>query len=354
LRVFVTGASGVLGRALLPLLEAAGYHVRAPGRHELDLFDARSVSEALSEIEAVYHLATRIPPRERRGASDAWRENDRLRADAARLVVDAALVAGTEVYVQPSVTFVYPTEGEVDEDIPLGDVPPHLESSLAAEREAARFAQAGRRGVVLRLGRLDGPGRNTPSPSPAPARRSTSTTQDARSWQPSRRRAGSTTSSETAGALRMSASSAPPAGDQPASSVEICCRRPVSEDWSGGGARAKRLPRGDELGATVYELGPGNWLPFHFHHGSEEYLVVLRGRPTLRTGEGSRELAEGDALHFPRGPDGAHGLTNETDEPARGADGVHPRHARGRGVPGPQADHRAGADGLADRRISSG
>jgi uncharacterized cupin superfamily protein len=45
--------------------------------------------------------------------------------------------------------------------------------------------------------------------------------------------------------------------------------------------------------------------------------VVLRGRPTLRTDEGTRELAEGEAVHFPRGPKGAHGLTNETDEPAR-------------------------------------
>jgi hypothetical protein len=64
------------------------------------------------------------------------------------------------------------------------------------------------------------------------------------------------------------------------------------EDWSGGGARAKRLPRGDELGATVYELAPGNWLPFHFHHGSEEYLVVLRGRPTLRTSDSANGLAD--------------------------------------------------------------
>jgi nucleoside-diphosphate-sugar epimerase len=166
LRVFVTGASGVLGRALLRLLEAAGHHVRAPDRRELDLFDARSVKEALLEIEAVYHLATRIPPRERRGDPDAWRENDRLRANATRLLVDAALVAGTEVYVQPSVTFVYPADGEVDEDTPLRDVPPHLESSLAAEREAARFAQAGRRGVVLRLGRLDGPGTEYAEPEP--------------------------------------------------------------------------------------------------------------------------------------------------------------------------------------------
>jgi uncharacterized cupin superfamily protein len=89
------------------------------------------------------------------------------------------------------------------------------------------------------------------------------------------------------------------------------------EDWSGGGAKAKRLPRGSSLGASVYELGPGNWLPFHFHHGSEELLVVLRGEPTLRTGEGERRLAEGEAVHFPTGPDGAHGVTNEIDAPVR-------------------------------------
>jgi uncharacterized cupin superfamily protein len=89
------------------------------------------------------------------------------------------------------------------------------------------------------------------------------------------------------------------------------------EDWSGGGARSKRLPRGEELGATVYELGPGNWVPFHFHHASEELLVVLRGRPTLRTGEGSRQLEEGEAVHFPVGPEGVHALANETDEPVR-------------------------------------
>lgn len=89
------------------------------------------------------------------------------------------------------------------------------------------------------------------------------------------------------------------------------------EDWSGGGSRAKRLPRGTSLGASVYELGPGNWVPFHFHHGSEELLIVLRGRPTLRAADGSRELEEGDAVHFPPGPEGVHGLSNETSEPVR-------------------------------------
>jgi uncharacterized cupin superfamily protein len=92
---------------------------------------------------------------------------------------------------------------------------------------------------------------------------------------------------------------------------------PASEDWSGGGANGKRLPRGTDLGASVYELGPGNWIPFHFHHGSEELLVVLRGRPTLRTGDGSRQLDDGEAVHFPVGPAGVHGVSNETDEQVR-------------------------------------
>jgi len=89
------------------------------------------------------------------------------------------------------------------------------------------------------------------------------------------------------------------------------------EDWSGGGGRSKRLPRGPDLGASVYELNPGNWVVYHFHHGSEELMVVLRGRPTLRTGGGSRRLDEGDVVHFPTGPAGAHGVSNETDEPVR-------------------------------------
>ena len=92
------------------------------------------------------------------------------------------------------------------------------------------------------------------------------------------------------------------------------------EDWSGGGGRGKRLPRAAErpgLGATVYELGPGNFVVYHFHHAWEELLVVLRGRPTLRTPEGERRLAEGESVYFPLGADGAHGLKNETDDTVR-------------------------------------
>ena len=89
------------------------------------------------------------------------------------------------------------------------------------------------------------------------------------------------------------------------------------EDWSGGGALAKRLPRGERLGATAYELGPGNFLVYHFHHAWEELLIVLEGEPTLRTPDGERRLSRGEVVFFPTGPDGAHALRNETDQPVR-------------------------------------
>jgi uncharacterized cupin superfamily protein len=90
------------------------------------------------------------------------------------------------------------------------------------------------------------------------------------------------------------------------------------EDWSGGGSLQKRLvPSGPSLGASLYELAPGNFMIFHFHHGSEELLIVLRGRPTLRTLDGERWLEEGAVVHFPLGPDGAHEIRNDTDDPVR-------------------------------------
>jgi uncharacterized cupin superfamily protein len=90
------------------------------------------------------------------------------------------------------------------------------------------------------------------------------------------------------------------------------------DDWSRGGGKSTRLVgRGPTLGASVYELGPGNSTAYHFHHGSEELLIVLRGRPTLRTPEGERQLAEGEVVHFPVGPEGAHGLRNDADELTR-------------------------------------
>lgn len=88
------------------------------------------------------------------------------------------------------------------------------------------------------------------------------------------------------------------------------------EEWAAG--KSTRLPRGKKLGASVYEISPERTGGlYHFHHGAEELLVVLRGRPTLRGPAGERTLEEGDVVHFPTGPDGAHQLTNKTEEPVR-------------------------------------
>ena len=72
------------------------------------------------------------------------------------------------------------------------------------------------------------------------------------------------------------------------------------------------------IGGSMYELEPGDRLwPYHTHHANEEWLIVLRGRPTLRTSEGERELAEGDVVAFRRGKGGAHQVRNGTDAPIR-------------------------------------
>ncbi len=165
--VLMTGGTGVLGRAFRPLAEAAGHDVRTPGRTGLDLFDPLAVGAAVRDVDAVLHLATRIQPLDRMGQPEAWRENDRLRAEASAILVDAALAADVTTYVQPTVTFVYPGDQPVSEETPVGDIPVILRSALAAERQAARFALAGRRGVVLRLGLLDGPGTGQDHPNPA-------------------------------------------------------------------------------------------------------------------------------------------------------------------------------------------
>jgi nucleoside-diphosphate-sugar epimerase len=151
----------------LPWAEAEGHQASAPGRAELDLFDPAAVAGQLRGVDAVLHLATRIQPLAKMGQPQAWRQNDRLRAEASAILVDAALAADVKAYIQPTVTFVYPDGQPATEETNIrDDVPVILRSALAAEEQAARFAAAGRHGVVLRLGLLDGPGTGHDQPNP--------------------------------------------------------------------------------------------------------------------------------------------------------------------------------------------
>ena len=69
------------------------------------------------------------------------------------------------------------------------------------------------------------------------------------------------------------------------------------------------------LGLSVYELTEGmSVCPYHYEYPSEEWLLVLAGRPTLRDPDGETELDPGDIVCFPPGPAGAHKLTNRTSE----------------------------------------
>ena len=83
-------------------------------------------------------------------------------------------------------------------------------------------------------------------------------------------------------------------------------------------ARIGRQAGGEKLGASLFELPPGaSSFPLHVHHANEELIVVLAGRPTLRSLDGERELAPGEVVACPTGKRGAHRIDNRSEEPVR-------------------------------------
>ena len=57
--------------------------------------------------------------------------------------------------------------------------------------------------------------------------------------------------------------------------------------------------------------------PYHYEHNNEEWLLVVAGTPTLRTPTGKQQLRPGDLVAFAEGPDGAHAVSNPSDDVAR-------------------------------------
>ncbi len=84
-------------------------------------------------------------------------------------------------------------------------------------------------------------------------------------------------------------------------------------------ARLGRQAGAQDLGASLFEIPPGAaTFPLHAHFSNEEMLLVLAGRPTLTSADGSsRELSTGEVVACPAGRSGAHRLDNNGDEPAR-------------------------------------
>ncbi len=90
------------------------------------------------------------------------------------------------------------------------------------------------------------------------------------------------------------------------------------DGYRAGMARLGEALGAKESGATVYELAPGQAVcPYHYEVAEEEWLLVIAGHPTLRRPEGSERLSPWDVACFPRGPEGAHKIANETEENAR-------------------------------------
>jgi uncharacterized cupin superfamily protein len=95
-------------------------------------------------------------------------------------------------------------------------------------------------------------------------------------------------------------------------------RQEDREGWRSKDAWVGHHIGAELLGGSMYELEAGDKLwPYHTHHANEEWVLVLRGTPTLRTHESEQVLDEGDIVCFPRGKEGAHQLINRTDRPIR-------------------------------------
>jgi uncharacterized cupin superfamily protein len=90
------------------------------------------------------------------------------------------------------------------------------------------------------------------------------------------------------------------------------------DGFRAGMARLGPRVGAEQTGVTVYELPPGQAVcPYHYEYGEEEWVLVLAGRPSVRTPDGLEQLAPGALMFFPRGPRGAHQVRNDADEPAR-------------------------------------
>ena len=173
MKVFLAGATGVIGHRTLRLLVGEGHDVSAVARSAekaqlvrslggrpvmVDLFDPAAVAAAVAGHEVAVNLATHIPPLSRSPLPRAWAENVRIRREASANLAAALLETGGQRFVQESITFPYADGGDrwLDEDAAI-DAPTMVSSTQEAEGQAARVTGAGATGVVLRFAQFYAP-----------------------------------------------------------------------------------------------------------------------------------------------------------------------------------------------------
>jgi nucleoside-diphosphate-sugar epimerase len=170
MKCFVTGATGVVGRPLVPRLLAAGHDVVAVARStdkaaalrtagaepvDVDLFEPNAVLAATEGCDAILHLATNVPPASKAARPSSWELHNRLRTEATANLAGAAEANGVTRLVKESITFVYPDSGDewITEATPPAPTMTALAPTLEGERRALAFADApGHAAVVLRFG----------------------------------------------------------------------------------------------------------------------------------------------------------------------------------------------------------
>jgi nucleoside-diphosphate-sugar epimerase len=177
MNIFLAGATGVIGRRLVPLLRDAGHNVTGMSRSEekasalqvlgatgvvVDVYDARALLKAMSSAypDVVIHQLTDLPPSLDAGRPANFEANARLRIEGTKNLMAAAAVCGVRRAISQSIAFVYADgPGARVETNPLDRSPARALTIGAVESlEQQTLGVPGIEGVVLRYGRLYGPG----------------------------------------------------------------------------------------------------------------------------------------------------------------------------------------------------
>lgn len=186
MRIFLAGATGAIGRRLVPLLVGAGHEVSGSTRsaekaaelraagvkpYVFDAFDADAVQAALFDArpEVLIHQLTDLPQQfDPAKLAEALMRNARLRIDGTRNLIGAARAAGVRRVIAQSIAFIYapgPEPHRESDPLDPGEGPARLSAEGVATLERLTTATPGIEGVVLRYGRLYGPGTWAPAPS---------------------------------------------------------------------------------------------------------------------------------------------------------------------------------------------